>query len=130
MCFRMSYVGTTGLTSRLFVVKPSPRAANPFISMDPLHGNPEAAPIAAPMLTPAALATRCTSAISIPQRTEGSRVASVGSSASSWGVDVAAAVAVDGGDHKRSSLNVGSPVSSPTTSALLPPSLPSPRPNP
>lgn len=36
----------------------SPRAAKPLISMEPLHGNPDAALIAAPMLTPAARATR------------------------------------------------------------------------
>lgn len=46
------------LTSRPPGVSPSPRAARPLMSMELLHGSPDAALIAAPMLTPAARATR------------------------------------------------------------------------
>lgn len=48
----------TSLTSGPSAVRASPRAAKPLISMEPLHGNPDAELIAAPMLTPAARATR------------------------------------------------------------------------
>lgn len=52
----------------------SPRVANPLISIEPLAGRPQAALSTGPTALPDALATRCSSAISMPQRTDGRRL--------------------------------------------------------
>ena len=53
---------------------PSPRAVNPLILISPRQGNPDATLKATPIDIPDALATRWTSAISMPHRTDGCRV--------------------------------------------------------